>query len=67
MRKGKGKGKENFYFAMLRFGMTKLENGFRLEELITYLQLAGYFIPSENSSLMHHFFRLTFYAKHAML
>jgi hypothetical protein len=56
------KEKEDFYIAMLRYGKTHLEAGFRLQDLIKHLQDKGYFIPSESSTLMHHYFPKAFYS-----
>ncbi len=60
------KEKEDFYISMLRYGKQQFENGFKVEDLIKYLQKQGHFIPSENSILLHHYFPLAFYAKNGM-
>src|SRR5205085_11028708 len=59
------RNKEDFYIAMLRFGKKNLENGFRLSELIIHMQQQGYFIHSDSSTLMHHYFPLIFFSKNA--
>jgi len=60
------KKKEDFYIAMLRFGAANLENGFRLDELIKHLKGIGFLVPSENATLLHHYFPQAFFSKHEM-
>jgi hypothetical protein len=59
------KKEEDIYIAMLRFGAANIENGFRLDELVTYLQGEGYLVPSVHSTLLRHFFPQAFFAEHA--
>lgn len=54
---------EDFYIAMLRYGKSKLETGFRQDDLVTYLHEKGYDIKSVHSNLLIHYFPLTFFAK----
>lgn len=57
------RNKEDFYIAMLRFGMSKMDIGFRQPELVDHLQSEGYDVPSINSTLLYHYFPVTFFAK----